>query len=384
MKIGIDARFALRKRRGIGNYVLNLIRNLGEIDRTNRYILYVDCDDVENILPVQKNFTTKKLLLSNYFIWEQLILPMQAKKDNLDILHCTGNTAPIRMGKKIKLIITIHDVMYLKDYSELPRSPSMYQRCGRIYRKTIVPRAVRNVFKVITVSRFSKNDVIKHLTEVGEDRISVVHEAVDEMFCVLEKNDAVVETKDKAEVSEDYILTLGGTDLRKNTQLVIEAYLKLKEESKISEKLVIVGIPNWQKTQFCKVVQESPYRKDIIVTDFITKDDLVLLYNNATVFLYPSLYEGFGLPVLEAMSCGVPVITSNATAIPEVAGDAAFLMETLDVDTMKETIATVLENYQLRQNLIEKGFKQVKNFSWRKTATQTLKIYESAFVEASE
>jgi glycosyltransferase involved in cell wall biosynthesis len=382
MKIGIDARFAVHNLRGIGNYTLRLIHNLAEIDRYNEYILYIDKNDTKNALPQQSNFKIKKLLLSNYFVWEQFLLPIRAKKDGVDILHCTGNTAPICISRHIKLITTITDVMYLKDYSELPQSSSLYQRLGRAYRKIIVPRAIKNVSKVITISNFSKNDIMKHFPALKEDMITVVYLAADETFGVFDKNDASAKVRDKLGIIGSYILTLGAVDPRKNTELVIKIFKEFKDENKTREKLVIVGIPNWKKTKFYSMVQESLYKKDIIFTDFIAEEDLVLLYNCATVFLYPSLYEGFGLPTLEAMACGVPVITSSSGAISEMVSDAALLVNTHSGDEIKHALVTLLGSDELRQDLVKKGFERVKNFSWRKMAENTIIIYESVFREA--
>lgn len=382
MLIGIDARFAVHKRRGIGKYTLRLIRQLAEMDNRNEYIMYIDREDAENVLPKQNNFKAKKILPPNYLVWEQVLLPRQAKKDRVQILHCTGNTAPTYLDKKIKLILTILDVMYLKDYSELPQSSSVYQRLGRAYRKIIVPRAIKNVSKVITISNFSKNDIMKHFPALKEDMITVVYLAADETFGVFDKNDASAKVRDKLGIIGSYILTLGAVDPRKNTELVIKIFREFKDENKIREKLVIVGIPNWKKTKFYSMVQESPYKKDIIFTDFIAEEDLVLLYNCATVFLYPSLYEGFGLPTLEAMACGVPVITSSSGAISEMVSDAALLVNTHSGDEIKHALVTLLGSDELRQDLVKKGFERVKNFSWRKMAENTLRIYESVFREA--
>lgn len=377
MLIGIDARFAVHNRRGIGNYTLKLIQNLGEIDNQNEYILYTDRDDTEEVLPRQKNFRIKKLHPSNYLIWEQIALPMQARKDSLDILHCTGNTAPIYLNTKIKLISTIHDVMYLKDYSAIPQSLSIYQRWGRIYRKMIVSLTIKHVAKIITVSNFSKNDIKEHFPSIKNEGIDVIYEAADERFRVVDRNDATVKIKNKFGIAGSYILSLGATDPRKNTELVIKKYIELRREKKIEEKLVIVGMPNWRQTKFYNMAYESSFAEDIMFTDFISEEDLVLLYNCATVFLYPSLYEGFGIPPLEAMACGVPVITSNTTSIPEIVGNAALLINPRDGKELEKVLLNLLNDEMLRKDLIKRGLEQVKNFSWKKMAKETLNVYES-------
>jgi len=377
MYIGIDARFAVRKRRGIGNYSLKLISNLAEIDSENQYVLYIDRSDTEKVLPNKSNFCIKKLTPANYLIWEQIMLPFQAQRDNLDILHCLGNTAPIFLHSKVKLISSIHDVMYLKNYSEFPQSYSLYQNMGRIYRNLIVPCTVRRLAKIITVSDFSKTDILTHLNKLQGNNIHVTHEAAHERFKLL-RNDRIFEDlKNKYSIKNDFIFTLGATDPRKNTERIIRTFLELKSEGGISEQLVISGLPNWENTIFGKMVQDSKYKNDIIFLDFVTENDLVCLYNYAKVFLYPSLYEGFGLPPLEAMSCGVPVITSNITSIPEIVEDAAILINPHDDEELKDALLLMLLDEKIRSDYIERGFNQVKKFSWRRMATETLEIYKS-------
>jgi glycosyltransferase involved in cell wall biosynthesis len=376
MLIGIDARFAVHNRRGIGNYTLRLIQNLAEIDTVNKYILYIDADDKDNILPRNNNFKIKKISPSNYFLWEQILLPVQAKRDVVDILHCTGNTAPIFLDKRIRLVSSIMDVMYLKDYSELPRSASFYQRMGRLYRKIIVPRTVGRIAMALTISEFSKNDIIKHIPTFDNSRIKVTYLAANEIFCQIDETVVLRKIKDKFNINCRYILILGAQDPRKNTELAIKMFFELRKEKDIKEKIVIVGIPNWKQTKLYNIVQESDFKNDVMFTDFISENDLVLLYNGASIFLYPSLYEGFGIPILEAMSCGAPVITSNITSTPEIAGNAALLINPRDPEELKSSILTLINNEELRNELKEKGFQQAKKFSWRRMAEETLKVYQ--------
>jgi glycosyltransferase involved in cell wall biosynthesis len=379
IKIGIDARFTVHNRRGIGNYTLNLIRGLAEIDSHNEYILYIDKDDSENILPKQDNFKIKKLLPSNYLVWEQFVLPMQVKKDGVDILHCTGNTAPIFISRSIKIVLTICDVMYLKKYSELPKSVSCYQRIGRLYRKLIVPRTISHVSMVLTISDFSKEDILKHIPQLDKDRIKVVYLAANEGFGQINKISDLQKIKNKFGIDCDYILILGATDPRKNIELAIKTFIELKKESKIDEKLLIIGVPDWRRTRFYSIIRESPFAEDIIFAEFVFEDELALLYRGASMFLYPSLYEGFGMPILEAMICGTPVITSNVTSIPEIAGDAAFLINPNNAEELKKSMLKLLNDESLRNKLVQRGFERAPKFSWRKTAVETLAIYETVY-----
>jgi glycosyltransferase involved in cell wall biosynthesis len=379
MKIGIDSRFASGDRRGIGNYTLNLIQNLAGIDSENQYVLYIDRDDDEGVLPKRANFKTKRISPSNYLLWEQIALPLQARRDSLDILHCTGNTAPIFIDQRMRLISTIHDVMYLKDHHELVESASLYQRAGRFYRRTVVPRTIDQLSMAITVSEFSKNDISKHIHRFKNGFIRVTHEAAGIEFYHSDRCEALEKIQDKFNFAGDYILALGALDPRKNTELVIQKFIELKNECHFNEKLLIVGVPNWRQTDFYKIVQRSDRSKDIMFLDFVSGKDLTLLYSAATVFLYPSLYEGFGIPPLEAMACGVPVITSNTTSIPEVVGNAALLIDPVNGEEFKSALMRLLTDGTFRDVLRERGFKQARKFSWRKMALETLEVYKEVY-----
>jgi len=379
VKIGIDTRFAVSMRRGIGNYVLNLIKKLSELDSVNEYILYTDKYDSEGVLPKQSNFRVKTICPSNYLVWEQLLLPLHAKRDAVDILHCTGNTAPILLDRRIKLISSIMDVMYLKQYSELPKSTSGYQRMGRLYRKMIVPKTSGHLSMALTISEFSKSDILECLPKLKRDKVKVVYLAANEGYRRIDRASVSRKIMEKYRIDGDYILALGALDPRKNTELIIHEFMELKRERKIREKLLIVGIPNWKQTQFYRIVQESNFKEDIAFSDYVSEDDLVSLYNCATLFLYPSLYEGFGIPLLEAMACGVPVITSATTSIPEVASDAAFLINPKSGEELKRAMLTLLDDEHLRDTLITRGLEQAKKFSWMIMAKDTLAVYQQVY-----
>ena len=377
MIIGIDTRFAIKKRRGIGNYTLNLVQYLAKIDRENQYILYIDQPDLENLLPNSPNFLIKFLVPSNYLLWEQLRLPIQLIQDKVDIIHCTANTAPLFLPKKVHLITTIHDVMFLKDTTLIPQSDILYQRLGRVYRSLVIKETINNSSQIITVSKYSKSDIWQHFPDVQQELIQTTYESADSAFKILEDKHISENIKHKLGISGDYLLTLGGTDLRKNTNLVIKAFAKLKKSNAIDENLVIVGIANWKKTEFYKLVCSLKLEKEVIFTDFISQYELVCLYNCATLFLYPSLYEGFGIPPLESMACGTPVITSNTTSIPEIVGDAALQIDPNSQEELEAAVYKLLVDHSLRDNLIQRGLARAKQFSWRRMAEETLDIYKS-------
>ncbi len=384
MRIGIDARFAVRNRRGIGNYTLKLIQELAGIDFQNEYVLYIDHPDHDGVLPQKTNFKVKRLSPSNYLIWEQVVLPIQTKMDAIDLLHCTGNTAPIWIDKRIKLVSSIMDVMYLKDYSELPRSTSWYQRAGRHYRKNVVPRTVHRISRVLTISEFSKNDILRHMQALEADQVKVVYLSSNATYRLIDKVSAAQEIFKRYGIKDKYVFALGGMDPRKNTEMVIRKFIELKREHSIEEKLVIAGIPNWRETPFIDILKGSDYRDDFIFLDYVSEEDLALLYNAASVFLYPSLYEGFGIPPLEAMSCGVPVITSNTTSIPEVVGDAAIQIDPANGQELKAAIIRLTNDLRFRDVLIKRGLEQAGKYSWKRMALETLTVYNEVYGEGKK
>jgi glycosyltransferase involved in cell wall biosynthesis len=378
--IGIDARFAVWNRRGIGNYTLELIRHLAQIDQCNKYILYVDRDDIERILPRQINFETKKISPRNYLIWEQVMLPFHAWKDKVNVLHSTGNTAPIHLNKEIKLAVTIHDISYLKSYDEVPKSPHFYQRLGRIYRKFFVTQAVQVLNAVITVSEFAKNDILFKLPSITKDKFYVTYLAINSKFEPINREKAKKNVEIKYQIKSNYLLTVGGRDPQKNTSLLIETFLELKQQSKVKQELVliVVGISELLgKKMVTKMMQNSDFNKDIIFISYASQNDLLFLYNAAELFIFPSFYESFGLPPLEAMACGTPVITSSTGAIPEVVGNAAYLINPRKGEDLKEAITKLLNDQSLKNELIRCGLERVKVLSWQKMAQTTLSIYQS-------
>lgn len=371
--IGIDARFALYDRRGIGNYTLELIDQLKQIGSDDTYLLYVDREDKERLLPNNDNFKVVLIPSKNYFIWEQCLLPLFLYAGGVDILHCPANTAPLWLNKRVKLVVSLLDVMFLKDYAQLPRSSSVYQRLGRYYRKFVVSRVIKRASRIITISDYSRRDILAHYPWLKPDIISVTHLAVNEK-CRSDPDNKVLK---KWGISGDYILLLGAVDPRKNTAQALKAFLDLKERKLLKPKLVITGLSDRTRKPLYEMAGSSNDTADVIFTEFVPEKDLAELYRNAFLFLYPSLYEGFGLPVLEAMTYGVPVIAANRTSIPEIADGAAWLIDPQDPDDLKVAIMSLATDGERREEMIKRGSERAKSFSWKRTAEQTLKVYES-------
>ena len=374
MRIGIDARL-LAYRRGMGTFVYYLLSHLTVLDQKNQYLLYLAAKPKDFDLSLPQNFTLRPLAWPGYPLWEQIGLPFAARHDDVDILHCPANTGPLFLPRQIKLVLTVHDVMYLLPYEVLPPSPSLYQRLGRIYRRWIVPRVAKRADAIITVSHHSRQDILRFL-QVSPERVYVIYEAPGYAFRPSLDKAKLKQVKQRYGIQERFILALGGLDPRKNTTRILQAFKKFRQQSKGDYQLVIVGLPRNGQRLFSRIAMEIGIADRIIFTGFVPEEDLVALYNGADVFLYPSLYEGFGLPVLEAMACGTPIIASTAGSIPEIAGGAALLIEPEDIEALALAIEQVLTDQALRQGLIARGFEHVKKFSWEKAAKELLAIYE--------
>jgi glycosyltransferase involved in cell wall biosynthesis len=375
-RIGIDVRL-LTRRRGIGNYVYNFLQELAKLESQNKFILYADSKDVTYAIPNDSRFILKVIGPKFYPLWEQIVLPIHAIRDNLDILHCPANAGPLLLSSKIRLILTIHDVMYMLPSSALPSSPSLYQNIGRKYLSWIVPLAVKDAAALITVSNYSKTDIIKYFT-IDENKIFVIHEAAGKNF---KKNmDGItLPVIENLNIPDRFIMAFGAIDPRKNTSRIIDAFEHFINLTKSDHQLIVVGLPQSEKNHFTKQVQKLGISSNVTFLGFVSEDELIALYNRAEIMLYPSLYEGFGVPILEAMACGTPVIGSTSASIPEIAGNAAVLIDPTNLEQLYSSIHKLSSNKKLRDELSSKGFIQANKFSWSKLAVETLSVYNGCF-----
>lgn len=375
MRIGIDARL-LFYRRGMGNFLYNLLIELINLDKTNQYLLYTNTSEpLDDALALSDNLQVHVLSMPTYPLQEQVALPLVARRHRLDMLHCTANTGPVFLPQRIKVLLTIHDVMYLLPYELLPPSPSLYQRLGRAYRRWTVPRVAKRADMIMTDSNHSRQDIL-NLLQIPPECVHVVYGAPSPVFRPLPNKEGIQQIKQRYRIRNRFILALGGLDPRKNTARVLQAFKKFRQQSEADYQLVIVGLPKSGQSLFSRIAVEIGIPEKTVLTDFVPQKDLVALHNAAELFLYPSLYEGFGLPVLEAMACGAPVITSTAGSIPEIAGDAALLIEPRDVEALALAIEEVVTDQAFRQELVSRGFEHVKKFSWAKAARELLAVYE--------
>ena len=370
MKIGINARYLQNIHTGIANYLLNLILNLRMIDKKNEYILFLGSNKLipKAILDKKFDYDIPKIHASNQvlkILWAHLYLPFAIKKLKLDIFHESAFVAPI--FKNCKTITTIYDLAFLY-------FPHCYTFRNRLYFKSLLSKSIKQSDSIITISESSKKDIIDNF-QVSPDKIDVIYPGVDETFHTLENKDLMEEVKKIYKIKKNFILTVSSITPRKNLSRLIKSFKLLKDEKKINWQLVIVGGKGWLYEDVFKEVSRYKLQEDIIFCGYVPQKHLLCLYNAASLFVYPSLYEGFGLPVLEAMACACPVVASNTSSMPEACADAALLVNPNNIEEFSSAINAIKDNSTLRQILIKKGLEQAKRFSWRRTAEKTLNAY---------
>ncbi len=371
MNIGIEAQRVFRKKKhGMDMVALQLIRHLQRIDRQNRYFIFVNETEDPCITP-SENFEIVYLPKSPYPIWEQYHLAKAVKTYELDVLHCTSNTAPVNLP--CPLVLTLHDIIYLEGLNWA--SGTWYQRLGNAYRRWNVPHVVPKAQKILTVSAFEQKTIANHFNSLPKDTLEGVHNGVNEHFAPVEA-EVQEKVRKKYGLPERFILFLGNTDPKKNLKGVLQALNRVEKQGKLTLPLVMPDFGEEALTGLLKSIDASSLGKHIHLTGYIPNQDLPAIYAKALFFLYPSIRESFGLPILEAMACGCPVISSNTSSMPEIAGDAALLIDPFAPQDLANAILELLEKPELRQELIEKGFQRPPLFSYERGAEKVLSIYE--------
>jgi len=374
MKIGIEGQRLFRpKKHGMDIVALELIRNLQEIDHTNNYFIFVK-QDVDICLKETSNFKIILIQDAPYPYWEQILLPRAAEKANCDILHCTSNTAPIHTS--IPLVITVHDIIYMEKLSLFRKGFSPYQKFGNLYRRWNVPIGIRKSKKVITVSEYEKKRIASffHLTD---DRLEAIYNGVSKHFKPVTNQEELFKIKEKYKLPDKFFFFFGNTDPKKNTKGVLKALSLFLSSYSTDIPLVML---DYDRNELAKLIQEvgNPSLHDHIrLTGYIPNAELPAIYSLSSIFLYPSLRESFGIPMLEAMACGVPVITSNTSSMPEVGGNAALFIDPFQPEQITMAMKQILGDSSLREKLVSLGFQNAAKFSWENMAKHVLKLYQS-------
>ncbi len=367
MKIAVDGNLLCGKKTGMGTVVHHVLLNWcsTEVASITVYVPEPLTEEYSKKL-AENNIKIKVLGKSNYFKWEQVVLPRILKKDGIDVLWCPYNTAPLFAG--CKTVVTIHDVIYME--VPLKCTPSLYKKLGIIYRKNIVPVAARNAKSIITVSQFAKNEIARFFKRESE-KVKVIYNSADISDKRLNTSDTV-SFFEKNGIERPYILGFGSLETRKNTMRLIEAYIKLPDIIKKEYQLVLFGFRGYEESEEYKLIHAKNLEKKIIVLGYVSDEEKATLYGLSKLFAFPTLSEGFGIPVLEAFVGETPVITSNVTSIPEVAGKAAILIDPTNVSLLTTQIDRLVSDEELCNRLVIAGKEQLKKFDWRITAENIL------------
>jgi len=363
MKIAIDTQTTLGQPTGFGFYVSNLVANLKKTTS--------DFEFVEIKPDFDKDFST-----AQRFIWDQFTFPAQARREQADLLHQPCFSAPFFFDRAI--VVTIHDIISILFPQTIPF-------VSRMFYSKWMPFSYRRATRIITISDSTKRDIVRVL-KIPEHKITVIPLAVDHKFEKEVSAAKVAKLRKKYNLpdplSGGYILHVGTLEPRKNLGFLIDVFhqvIKEKENSNLA--LVITGKKGWYFEGLFEKVKELGLQKKVIFTGYISEDEKLALYKGARIFAFPSLYEGFGLPPLEAMASGVPVISSNTSSMPEVIGSAGILLSPYDKKGWIKAISKVNNDENLRKKMIRENKNQIKKFSWEKTAQETIKVYYEAIIE---
>jgi len=362
MRIGFNCRFFHADYvTGVERYARNLLCSLIENNSGHELVLF-GCgqESVPGFNQAEVRFSGwcgyKSAICRQ--LWEQIILPGLASSSKVDVLINPANTAPLRFGRNV---MVIHDLAFLEH-------PEWFSQGFRVLYNLVVPRAARRAESIITVSEFSRSRIIE-LLHVDPQKVHVVYQGKDSVFKPA-SDEEIARTTSKFNISRPYILFVGSIAPRKNLKTAISAYNLVRQRLSTMHTFVVVGVNSFQ---FPKMeVTAAP--EGVMLVGYAGDDDLPGLYTGADVLVYPSLYEGFGLPPLEAMACGTPVITSNCSSLPEVVGNAGLMTDPTDVGALADAICSVLTDNQLAQTLSSRGLEQAGQFTWQKTAKRTLEV----------
>ena len=376
MKIGIEAQRIFRKKKhGMDMVALELIRNLQQIDHENEYYIFVRPDEDDAVIKVTPNFNIIRLKAHSYPAWEQIALPKAVKKYGCEILHCTSNTAPVNCS--IPLITTLHDIIYMESsfIKIATGAASAYQKLGNIYRKLVVPAVVKNSSKIITVSNFERKRIADFFSIQENEKLMAVYNGVSEHFKPVKNNDELKRVKEKYRLPDKYFFFLGNTDPKKNTKGTLKAFSDFRKQTGKDYKLVMLDYDKKELEKLLEEIGDKKLMKSIVLTGYVANTDLPAIYSQSELFLYPSLRESFGIPILEAMASGAPVITSNTSSMPEIAGKAGIMIDPYQPEQITTAMKIVSSEVNLKAEMIREGILQATKFSWKTMAEEVLNIY---------
>ena len=355
---------------GSSRYVYNLLRELRQAAEPEEFVSYVGARHAPAELAPTPQFSLATTRFPTdraaaRIIWEQFVLPGRLRRDGIGLLHGTVNALPAAW--RGPAVATILDLTFLL-------MPQAFNRGNRTYLSWAVRLAARKANRIITISDATRRDVIR-LLGVPEERVRRIYCGVEGRFTPLRGTIELAEFRARRGLPDDFILYLGTMEPRKNVGRLVQAYAELRRRGETAAPLVLAGGKGWGEEAIFAEVERSGYAMDIRYVGYVPEEEMPLWYNAATFFVYPSEYEGFGLPPLEAMACGTPVITSDSSSLPEVVGDAGILVDPKDTDAITDAMQRLIANPSLRSELAECGPRRASTFTWKRMAAETLAVY---------
>lgn len=376
MRVGINALLLNKTRAGIGNYIFRLINKFAQ--RNFDLVIFGEQDKLPKGLSNAKIVSPGIILEKNWqrILWEQLVLPWQSR-DKVDLMHYTDYALPLAV-KFVPSIITVHDLSFLI-------YPETFTKGARLTKQTLIGPSVAKADKIIAVSQNTKNDLIKFFS-IASEKIKVIYEGFNqELYAPMDQNEAQAYLIKKYNLMEPFFLYVGTLEPRKNIPTLVRAYAIVRDRlGNGCPKLVLAGQKGWLYEDIFFSVKELGLTEEVIFTGYVPDEDLPYFYNAAVAFLYPSLYEGFGVPPLEAMACGTPVITSNTSSLPEVVGEGGIMVDPLDVEALVKAMEKVYADQEFREALSKQGLAQASKFTWKATAEETLALYREVYTRGRD
>ena len=364
VRIGIDARKLHDF--GIGTYIRNLLRQLARLDHDTEFVLLTRPQDVAGLAQLGANFRAVAESAGNYSFAEQVKVPMALRREGVTLFHAPHYVLPPLVP--CRSVVTIHDCIHLMFPQYLPNKLALR------YARTSIAMAARRATRVMTVSETSKRDIIRFFGTAPE-KIDVIYNAYDERFGDQPSEEEIWRVRERYQLHEDFVLYAGNVKPHKNLERLIEAFHLVRERGLDHVKLVITGDDISKYAALRRAVHQHKLHKYVRFLGYLPEGTLAAMYRLASVFVFPSLYEGFGLPPLEAMASGTPVVTSNVSSLPEVAGDAAILVDPYDPSAIADGICRVLTDDALADDLRRRGLARARQFSWETSVQRVREIY---------
>jgi glycosyltransferase involved in cell wall biosynthesis len=373
LRIAIDAHAVGAKLGGNESYAVNLIEALAQIDSANHYTIYITTAEArERFQGRWPNFKVRATLPHTPLIRIPLTLSAELRKNPVDVLHVQFTAPPFC---PCPVVVSIHDL----SFEHLPQT---FKRRSRTQLRLTVRHSARRAARIISLSEHGRRDIIETYGITAE-RVTAIPLAAPSHFAPVQDNRELQRVRHNYGIDGDYILTVGSIQPRKNLARLVQAYASLRGNKSADKlpKLVLVGKSGWLYDDTLRALKETGVADTVVLTGYVPQEDLPALYSGALCFVYPSYFEGFGLPPLEAMKCGAPVIVGNKTSLPEVVGDAALTVDPFDVEAIASAMQRVIESPALREELSIKGQARAETFDWRETARKTLAIYQEVAQE---